>query len=224
MTAPYYQDDAVTLYLGDCMDVMRGMDDNSVDMVLTDAPYNAGFIYGDATDDARPWPDYAGWLDARVIEMERVATGPVFVYVSVRGLLEMSKLHQPSWVGAWPRPAAGNPAGDNRGLLFLPQWEPCMVYGDLRPFKWATSDVWSVRALSERNGHPCPKPLSLMRLMLTKAAPVQSVLDPFAGSGTTLRAAADVGKRAIGIEIDKRYCEIAARRLRQGVLDFEEPA
>jgi DNA modification methylase len=89
-------------------------------------------------------------------------------------------------------------------------------YGDR--FKWATADVWSVRA----TGHPCPKPLSLMRLMLSKATPVMSVLDPFAGSGTTLRAAKDVDKRAVGIEINPAYCEIAARRLAQDVLDFGE--
>jgi site-specific DNA-methyltransferase (adenine-specific) len=69
--------------------------------------------------------------------------------------------------------------------------------------------------------HPTQKPEALMRWCLNLAPNAQVVFDPFMGSGTTLRAAKDLGRKAIGIEIEERYCEIAANRLRQEVLSFE---
>jgi site-specific DNA-methyltransferase (adenine-specific) len=70
-------------------------------------------------------------------------------------------------------------------------------------------------------GHPTVKPLGVIsRLMKVGSMEGQAILDPFMGSGTTLRAAKDLGRRAIGIEIEERYCEIAANRLLQGVLDL----
>jgi len=71
--------------------------------------------------------------------------------------------------------------------------------------------------------HPNEKPVSLLRYLITKCHD-GVVLDPFMGSGTTLRAAKDLGRKAIGIEIDEHYCEIAARRLQQNVFTFDEPA
>lgn len=83
----------------------------------------------------------------------------------------------------------------------------------------ATS-VWRF-PLVEPNGHPTPKPLGLVTRIVEATSEYGAlVLDPFAGSGTTLRAAKDCGRRAIGIELDERYCEIAARRLAQDALPF----
>jgi DNA modification methylase len=71
-------------------------------------------------------------------------------------------------------------------------------------------------------GHPCPKPVRWMRWVIGLASdPGDVILDPFMGSGTTLVAAKSDGRRAVGIEIEERYCEIAARRLDQQVLDLE---
>jgi DNA modification methylase len=81
------------------------------------------------------------------------------------------------------------------------------------------SDVWPIRPDMADHEHPAPFPLKLPTRAIASVN-AATILDPFMGSGTTLRAAKDLGRQAIGIEIDERYCEIAARRLAQGVLDF----
>lgn len=75
----------------------------------------------------------------------------------------------------------------------------------------------------EKPDHPSPKPLTVMRWLVSRLAAVdQTVIDPFAGSGTTLVAAREQGIRAIGIEREERYCELIVDRLAQDVLDFGE--
>jgi len=69
--------------------------------------------------------------------------------------------------------------------------------------------------------HPCEKPIELLTWCIGFTGGAQTILDPFMGSGTTLRAAKDLGRKAIGCELEERYCEIAAKRMSQEVLDFE---
>jgi len=74
-------------------------------------------------------------------------------------------------------------------------------------------------AISDGAGHPCPKPVALFRWLTDQLSDAnETILDPFMGSGTTLRAAKDLGRKAIGIEIEERYCEIAAKRMAQTVM------
>lgn len=93
--------------------------------------------------------------------------------------------------------------------------------GAVRRFKWLWSGYWQHDMKNkEIRVHPTQKPLPLMKWCLGFAPDAQTILDPFMGSGTTLRAAKDLGRKAIGIEIEEKYCEIAANRLRQEVLQF----
>ena len=95
----------------------------------------------------------------------------------------------------------------------IPHWEPVLFYGMTEKAK--RSDVWTFNP-EKPNGHPTPKPLDLWKSLITILPGV--VLDPFAGSGTTGRVAKDLGRKAILIEIEERYCEIAAKRMAQTVL------
>jgi site-specific DNA-methyltransferase (adenine-specific) len=212
---PYYADDLVTIYHGDCAEIMPGL---TVDVVVTDPPYNGDLRYGPNTDDSRSWESYEDWLDCRIALMEAAARGPVLVFVSKPGLIRMAVKRPPKWVMSWSG-AFGQPAGNMAGTFILPAWEPALLYGNLGTFRHGLRDSWHVAPSSDFEGrdHPCPKPLSLMRRIVDDM-PGSSVLDPFAGSGTTLLAAKEAGRHAIGIEIEERYCEIAARRCSQEVL------
>lgn len=104
-------------------------------------------------------------------------------------------------------------------------------YEDLRrPFTLPTrgpkSDVWNFNPATPYPGkHPCEKPQAMLRHMIQTSTRLgATILDCFAGSGSTLLAARDTGRKAIGIEMDERWCEHAARKLDQGVLDFGDPA
>ena len=100
-------------------------------------------------------------------------------------------------------------------------------YEDLRrPFtitdRALSTDVWTYPTVAPYPGkHPCEKPLVMVEHMIrVSTRPGDTILDPFAGSGTTLRAAANLGRKAIGVELDERYCEVIAKRMDQYALDF----
>ena len=124
------------------------------------------------------------------------------------------------WVAIWNKPLAMS--GLN-ALPVMPHWEPIFLYGvKMRKDLRRNFDVLSANPVNPRSAghdHPCPKPVDLMRQIVDWVCPTNGVLvDPFMGSGSTLRAAKDLGRRAIGIEQSERYCEIAARRMGQEVL------
>jgi DNA modification methylase len=131
--------------------------------------------------------------------------------------------------GSWASPAAPNLRGDWESILVASSgdWERSAPDGleDWRDgvggWPGLCSTVWNVRP-ADRHGHPAPFPLELARRCIRLSTwPGETVLDPFAGTGTTLLAARQLGRRAIGVERSERYCELAVQRLAQGALDFQ---
>ncbi len=195
---PYYSEAGITIYHGDCREILPTLP--KVDLVLTDPPYGM---------------KKAAW-DMQIVPVESWLTmarsmAPVALFAGVKGMYDYPK---PDWIMAWVRLGSVQRIGSLRGFN---NWEPILVYG----LESLDNDVISIPNASDIDGHPTPKPLKLITKALHRL-PSGTVLDPFMGSGTTLRAAKDLGRQAIGIEIEERYCEIAAKRLAQGVLDLTE--
>lgn len=228
---PFYADGSVTIYHADCLDVLTQLDSASIGACITDPPYNIGVRYGDGTNDRNL--DYWTWLQVRVDECRRVSP----VVALTHRVSALGRLSGWDWIGAWNKPFSTGARLGNSCLL--PHWEPIFLYGihSLGTQSTFTPDVFSAnpeKVPGTKNmrgregwskldavGHPTPKPLTLMRqLVAAFGQHADTIIDPFMGTGTTLRAAKDLGKRSIGIEIEEAYCELAVAKLGQEVLDF----
>lgn len=203
-SVPYYADDFVTIYHGDCRELMPAM---QADVCLTDPPYNVGMAYpsGDLRDDFPEWT--ASWL--------ALAPRPLIFTPGLKNLATYYGISKPSWMCAWLKQNQMSQSA----LSGWSVWEPVLVYGLRR--KPVGHDAWSfpMGIQDDVGDHPCPKPLSVWRRFVEMFSLESDViLDPFLGSGTTLRAAKDLGRKAIGIELEERYCELAASRCAQEVL------
>ena len=205
---PYYDQDGCTIYHADCADVLAsGM---AVDLVLTDPPYGIGEArgknksriqlaqardYGTAAWDDRP-------VDAALMDVV-VSAGR---WACVWGGNYYTLGASPAWL-VWDKRNGASDFADcelawtNYGTaarLYRHQWNGMFRKG------------------REHRSHPTQKPVALMAWCIEKCPAVpSSILDPFMGSGTTLRAALNAGISCVGIEQDERYCEMAAKRLAQ---------
>lgn len=207
---PYYQDEWATIYHGDCREILPELD--RVDLVLTDPPYNLGIEYGQHNDqmDDDQWTKWLnGWFPWALEHASRT-----LVNTGHPKLLAYGTCKPWNALICWHKPAAMG-----RGPLGFNNWEPVALWG-----KGEKSGTDVVRAPivpdGAVDGHPCPKPLLWAKGLLALFPSAQLILDPFVGSGTTLRAAKDLNRHSIGIEIEEKYCEIAANRLAQEVFDF----
>jgi hypothetical protein len=221
---PYYEQDGITIYHGDCRDILPSLP--PVDLVLTDPPYGIAH----ATNFSVGGMGGASWIGTEIANdadtsvrdavLDAISGTPAIVF----GTWKRPRPENTRAVLVWDKgPASG------MGDLSFPwkgSWEELYVIGDgftgardEGVIKGFTEITWE----SAGRAHPNQKPVKLLRYLLSKH-PGQSILDPFMGSGTTLRAAKDLGRRAIGIEIEERYCEIAAKRLMQAVLPLGDVA
>jgi DNA modification methylase len=209
---PYYSESGITIYHGDCREVLPSLE--PAGLVLTDPPYNLGLSYG-VHDDSQDPADYEAWSRewfALLPAHERLVLFP-----GLSNLALWCRIISPTAIGCWHIP--GNPG---RGFPWsFVEWEPFLYVGGFM----GGSNVlrYPVTIQKGVGEHPCPKPLDLFRKLISRTK-ADKVLDPFVGSGTSMLAAKLEGVSAIGIEINERYCEIAANRLRQGVLFGSEGA
>lgn len=210
---PYYSDAAVTIYHGDCREVIERI---KGDALVTDPPYGVEFVGkrtkrldpngGYDTGDSTIGPEVvAGYLP--FVKRAAVFTGTRIMHL-------------------YPAPADMGcvycPSGAGRGPWGFACFNPILFYGT-NPTNHLGQKPASIisSAKAGASEHPCPKPLEWMTWLVSLASlEAETVIDPFMGSGTTLRAAKDLGRRAVGIEISERYCEIAAKRMAQEVFDF----
>ena len=218
MSTPYYSDEFVTLYHGDCREVDAWLE---ADVLVTDPPYGIAWQSGQMDGGKAPKvKSVAGDEDTAVRDAALSAWGnrPAAVFGSWRAPRPPGCRHRLIWHKAARKPGFST-------APWFPNDEEVYVLGS----GFAGSPHGTVITTHEqrdgasgevaRIGHPTPKPLDLMAHIIERCPP-GTVADPFAGSGSTLVAAKRLGRKAIGVELDERYCEIAAKRLAQGVLDF----
>jgi site-specific DNA-methyltransferase (adenine-specific) len=210
---PYYEHAGITIYHGDCRDVLPLLP--KVDLVLTDPPYGVGFQYASHDDSLESWRR----LMQMVVVWTRAGGASMLITPScqIQQLEWIYRTIPPDWLICWYKGSPGTAA-----FVGFNDWEPLLVYG--KPKGLQMHDYFYAQPDPFTNGHPCPKPERWATWLIGRASQTLGIiLDPFMGSGTTLVAAKQLGRRAIGIEIEERYCEIAAKRLSQEVFDWEIP-
>lgn len=222
----YYEENGITIYHGDCREVRPSLPSG---VTITDPPYNVGYHY-ESYYDRLSVSEYQ--------DLIRTACAPPCVLIhypedlcAIAFTLQSVPDEMVAWVYnsntarqwrgiAWwgIKPdfrQAGQPyknQSDKRISALIEQGKSARLYD-----WWEINQVKNVG--SEKTEHPCQIPQVVMERVL-RITDCELVIDPFMGSGTTLDAAKNLGRKAIGIEIDERYCEIAANRLRQEVLAF----
>lgn len=232
MIKPYFQDEAGTIYCGDCEEILPKL--SKVDLVVTDPPYNIGKKYGSKTSDSRDPEEYWKWFqDVFVFVFDLLSDGYLYLSHSDKGVyiakpsLETigfeylqtliwwgrngysMQLHRKSW------------SYRHEPILFMQRGNPPVLEAGV-PGMWYTSVIEAPRPQSnfkEGRCHPTQKPVKLYKSLIART-PGQIILDPFMGSGTSLLAAKELGRKAIGIEIEEKYCEVAAKRMSQMVMEL----
>ncbi len=242
---PYYSEDGITIYHGDCREVLPELE--LIDLVLTDPPYSVSVAgvgrwemrYG-RTDDLDFFDGDTDWSKMTGIVLNAIKLcctalaphGSLYAWCGHRQigkLVDWLELEGWStrflvWSKECPVPPAPGSGWPNAAEL--------CIYAYRSGRRWSYPGVFPLRsnvltADGYRYGqpgkvdHPTQKPFGVVNpLIEASSSSGDLILDPFMGSGTTLRACKDLGRRGIGIEIEEKYCEIAAKRLAQKVMDF----
>jgi site-specific DNA-methyltransferase (adenine-specific) len=221
---PYYTDDYATIYHGDCREILPGLGGT----IVTDPPYglDRGYLRRDGFG-------AAGGHTERISGDEDVSLS-AWVWATAPGGVVVVFADERTWrpnlnvaeaFGWEVRTVVWDKVKPSMQISLRRQYELVLVgfrgghvFSDDRSF---TNVLRVLR--SEGTGHPTAKPTDLLQRIIAfvQPNPETTILDPFVGSGTTLVAAKNLGRKSIGIEIEERYCEIAAQRLCQEVLPME---
>lgn len=215
---PYYEDDNVTLYHGDCREITDWL---TADVLITDPPYGMAFQSGYK---AVKFDKIAGDEDPAVRDEVLSMWGdrPAAVF----GTWRVPRPPSTQQLLVWHKRGVGPGMGDlsaafgtsHEDIYLLGRWDRVTT----RRGSVITTDA-SPGAYTAKVGHPTPKPVGLMENIIISAIP-GVVADPFAGSGSTLLAARNLGRKSIGVEVAEQYCELIAKRLDQMCLDLGEGA
>lgn len=231
---PYYDEGGVTIYHGDCRDVLPSLD--TADLLLTDPPYGVGWKSSRGAHDLIAGDDGtlppSEWLDLALRKTRRGRHAYIF------GMVEADVPPDSPMCGfaqlVWDKGVMGlgditSPWGPSHELILFGVQEISKAnraknYGVTAARLRKASVLRFQRPHSGQTlRHPTEKPVDLLRVLIESSSTFgEIVLDPFAGVGSTLEAARLEGRRAVGVELDERYCEIAATRLSlpQSAFDF----
>jgi len=228
---PYYEHAGITIFHGDCREVLPSL---VADAVVTDPPYGVGLAGkrakqrdGGVTVRQLTY----GMIDDTEEYVESVVVPVIRELVAHGGRVALTPGTRCMWL--YPKPVdVGcffSAAGTGMGSWGFSCCQPILYYGKCPFLERALGSRPNSLGQTYPNdanevAHPCAKPLRQWRWLVNRVSlDGETVMDPFMGSGTTLLAAKGLGRNAIGIEIEERYCEIAAKRLQQEVLPLFEP-
>lgn len=224
---PYYQDDLVTLFHGDCLEIL---DWSRADVLVTDPPYGRAWKQGNIKEArwlrAQDSDAHAGIANdsntsVRDAALAEWGTLPWVVF----GDLMLAPPHGTKLTGVYWKDSGtsgfrGAVAGVRRDAeaIYFGGTHKSGLGGRSSVFRFGGS-VSGSHGLTGQTGHPHTKPVGLMEAIIDLCPP-GVIADPFAGSGSTLLAARNLGRRVIGVELEERYCEVAAKRLAQQTFDL----
>ena len=231
---PYYQDDLVTLYNTNSLEYMTSLPDEYFDVVITDPPYserthtNAKSNYEKGYGNSRI--NFDSFTEDDLFtsydQMARITRGWVVSNIDYNHAFRFETQPPENMrqlrIGVWVK---NNPMPQISGDRPSQGWEAISYL-----FKVGKRASWNangshgnyVSNLATPTGHPTPKPLSMVSSFVERFSnPGETVFDPFAGGGTTLLAARNLGRNVVGCEIDEKYCELIVKRLSQQAFDLE---
>ena len=242
---PYYDHAGITIYHGDCQEILPDLATGSSEIAVTSPPYNLVWEWSGGGPNStyrsmengrrEQWyPDtedessYQQGQKEMLRELLRVCRGSVFYNHKVRYAWRRRNIyyHPMAWLAEFPLwceiiwDRGGAEGGNSRRVLLADE----RIYQLGKPNRWnganGMTSVWRIPPDKDPSV-PCPFPPEIpKRCISLTTVPGDLVIDPYMGRGTTLRAAKDIGRTAIGIEIEERYCEIAAKRLEQEVMEL----
>jgi DNA modification methylase len=216
---PYYEHKGITIYHGDCLEIIPEL--GLVDLVLTDPPYDihagkGGGCFGDRQHLARTGNFTDGGCDYSFLDIFK----NWFCFCSLKqlssllGHAELRNYCLLTWCKTNPVPTCNNKYLPDVEYI-VHSWSKGRLFGDM-----SLKSTFTIMPCGRKEtSHPNEKPKRIIsKLIQVGSLAGETIIDPFAGSGTTLVAAKELGRKAIGIEIEEKWCETAARRLQQEVL------